>query len=63
MILIRNYVLIKKLKKIMKVFNPYSEKIGGYSENDGTIDFYSRINCLINQVFCFRFWGRERYMV
>lgn len=29
-------------------FNPYENKIGGYSENDGTIDFYSRINCLIN---------------
>ena len=33
----------------MKGFNPNSRKIGGYSENDGTIDFYSRINCLINE--------------
>ncbi len=33
----------------MNVFNPNSGKIGGYSETDGTIDFYSRINCLINQ--------------
>ena len=32
----------------MKSFNPNANKIGGYSENDGTIDFYSRINCLIN---------------
>ena len=32
----------------MKSFNPNAYKIGGYSENDGTIDFYSRINCLIN---------------
>ena len=31
----------------MKSFNPNANKIGGYSENDGTIDFYSRINCLI----------------
>ena len=29
-------------------FNPASEKIGGFSENDGTIDYYSRINCLVN---------------
>tara|TARA_B100000401_G_scaffold370219_1_gene269016 strand:+ start:1086 stop:1805 length:720 start_codon:yes stop_codon:yes gene_type:complete len=33
----------------MKSFNPNAKKIGGYSENDGTIDFYSRINCLINK--------------
>ncbi len=33
----------------MKSFNPNSNKVGGYSENDGTIDFYSRINCLINK--------------
>ena len=32
----------------MKPFNPYANMIGGYSVNDGTIDFYSRINCLIN---------------
>lgn len=32
----------------MNFFNPNANKIGGYSENDGTIDFYSRINCLIN---------------
>ena len=32
----------------MKSFNPNVNKVGGYSENDGTIDFYSRINCLIN---------------
>ena len=31
----------------MKSFNPNANKVGGYSENDGTIDFYSRINCLI----------------
>ena len=33
----------------MKSFNPNSNKIGGYSVNDGTIDFYSRINCLLNK--------------
>ena len=32
----------------MKSFNPNANKVVGYSENDGTIDFYSRINCLIN---------------
>jgi len=32
----------------MKSFNPNANKLGGFSENDGTIDFYSRINCLIN---------------
>ena len=32
----------------MKSFNPNANKVGGFSENDGTIDFYSRINCLIN---------------
>ena len=31
----------------MKSFNPNVNKVGGYSENDGTIDFHSRINCLI----------------
>ncbi len=31
----------------MKSFNPNANKVGGYSVNDGTIDFYSRINCLI----------------
>ncbi len=32
----------------MNFFNPNENKIGGYSQNDGTIDFYSRINCLID---------------
>lgn len=31
----------------MKGFNPKSNLIGGYSVNDGSIDFYSRIQCLI----------------
>ena len=35
----------------MKSFNPNANKIGGFSENDGTIDFYSRINCLIKNDF------------
>ena len=26
-----------------------SKKVGGFSEQDGTIDFYSRISCLINK--------------
>ena len=29
-------------------FNPNKNKIGGFSENDGTIDFYSRIRTLIS---------------
>lgn len=33
----------------MNKFNPNDNKVGGFSENDGTIDFYSRINCLINK--------------
>ena len=33
----------------MKGFNPSSNMVGGYTENDGTIDFYSRINFLINE--------------
>ena len=33
----------------MNKFNPNANKIGGFSENDGTIDFYARINCLINK--------------
>ena len=32
----------------MEFYDPNAKKIGGYSENDGTIDFYSRINCLVN---------------
>ncbi len=33
----------------MKGFVPSSNKIGGYTENDGSIDFYSRIQCLIKK--------------
>ena len=33
----------------MKGFVPSYNKIGGYTENDGTIDFYSRIQCLIKK--------------
>lgn len=29
-------------------FDPHFNKVGGFSENDGTIDYYSRINCLID---------------
>lgn len=35
----------------MKEYNPHSNKVGCFSDNDGTIDFYSRINCLINNDF------------
>lgn len=31
------------------LFNPAKNKIGGFTENDGTIDFYLRINSLINK--------------
>ena len=31
----------------MKSYNPNANKVWGYSENDGTIDFNSRINYLI----------------
>jgi len=31
----------------MQSWNPNANKVGGFSENDGTIDFYSRINYLI----------------
>lgn len=30
-------------------YNPYDDYPGGFSENDGTIDFYSRINALIRE--------------
>ena len=31
------------------VFQPYNESIGGFSPNDGTIDFYLRISSLLRQ--------------
>ena len=30
------------------IFDPYEKRIGGFSENDGTIDFYLRIKSIIN---------------
>ena len=33
----------------MTIFNPAINKVGGFTENDGTIDFYARINSLINK--------------
>lgn len=32
-----------------KIFNPAENKVGGFTENDGTIDFYARVNSLINK--------------
>ena len=29
-------------------FDPHLDKVGSFGENDGTIDYYSRINCLID---------------
>tara|TARA_B100000242_G_C43027322_1_gene478401 strand:+ start:949 stop:1668 length:720 start_codon:yes stop_codon:yes gene_type:complete len=33
----------------MTIYNPGDDKLGGFTENDGTIDFYLRINSLIDQ--------------
>ena len=33
----------------MKTYNPGENKVGGFTENDGTIDFYLRINSLIDE--------------
>jgi ubiquinone/menaquinone biosynthesis C-methylase UbiE len=30
-------------------FNPHQDMLGGYSPNDGTVEFYSRINSIANQ--------------
>tara|TARA_A100001388_G_C28636476_1_gene434886 strand:- start:125 stop:844 length:720 start_codon:yes stop_codon:yes gene_type:complete len=44
----------------MKKFNPNANRIGGFSENDGTIDYYSRINCLINKDYLILDFGAGR---
>lgn len=31
------------------MYDPYKFKVGGFSENDGTIDFYLRVNHLVNE--------------
>lgn len=36
-------------KKKKETFSPGRRRIGGFSENDGTLDFYLRINSLINE--------------
>ena len=30
-------------------FNPSKNMVGGFTDNDGTIDFYLRVNSLINK--------------
>ena len=37
------------MKMKPKIFNPAENKVGGFTENDGTIDFYARVNSLINK--------------
>ena len=44
----------------MKIFNPAENKVGGFTENDGTIDFYSRINSLINDKLIVLDYGAGR---
>ena len=39
-------------------FNPEHDLIGGFLPNDGTIDFYLRINSFSNQNLRFWIWGR-----
>ena len=44
----------------MNNFNPSTNRIGGFTEHDGTIDFYSRINCLINKDYFVLDFGAGR---
>lgn len=32
-------------------YNPYSKLVGGFSQNDGTIDFYLRVNSLLDRSY------------